>query len=322
MIPLALALGGGLASSLIGSRSARRAGELQAQTAREVAQSQLTAGRESNELVRQMYLSNLGLQAPQIQSGQLATAALTGALGLSPTYGPRPQMGPQTQGGPTYTNAQGQTIDAAGNVVQGMPALGAPDYGVSPEALSAAGQQFQGQLTRTFTPSDLTQDPSYQFRLNEGLRAIQARGAATGMLQTGQGLKDITNYGQEAASQEYQSAYDRFMRNQEALYQRLSGLAGIGSQATGAATGAGASAAQTIGATTTEAARRAGELTTGAAAAQAAGQVGATQAITGGLQGGLSDWMTLQTLNQAREDRLRGYPSPQPTGIPMPRTIG
>jgi hypothetical protein len=48
----------------------------------------------------------------------------------------------------------------------------------------------------------------------------------------------------QSASQEYGSAYDRFMRNQEALYSRLSGLAGIGQQATGAATGAGASAAR------------------------------------------------------------------------------
>ena len=320
MDPLTLGVvGGGLLSSIVGARSARRAGELQAQTAREVAQSQLQAGRESNELVRQMYLSNLGLQAPQIQSGQLATAALTGALGLTPTYAPRPQVGPQAPGMPTYTNAQGQTVDAQGNVVQTMPSLGAPDYGASPEALTTAGQQFAGQLTQTFKPSDITQDPSYQFRLSEGLRAIQARGAATGMLQTGQGLKDIMNFGQQAASQEYQSAYDRFMRNQEALYTRLSGLAGVGQQAAGAATGAGTQAATTMGQTTTTAAQRAGELTTGAAAAQAAGGVGAAQAITGGVRGGLEDWMTLQMLNRMPQSTVG---APQPAGVPLPRTIG
>jgi hypothetical protein len=320
MIPLALAaLGTSAISGIAGSRSARRAGEMQAQAAREAAQAQLTAGRESNELVRQMYLSNLGLQAPQIQSGQLATAALTGALGLTPQYQQQPSMAPQMTGGPMYTNAQGQTVDAQGNVIQAMPSMATGGYGASPEALQQAGGQFAGQLAQTFRPSDLTTDPSYQFRLNEGMRALQARGAATGMLQTGQGLRDISDYAQQSASQEYGSAYDRFMRNQQALYERLSGLAGVGQQATGAATSAGAQAAQTIGATTVGAARGASDYATSGAAAQAAGRVGSTQALAGGLQGGMQDWMTLQYLNRMPTP---GVGAPQAMGIPMPRTIG
>jgi hypothetical protein len=289
----AVAVGGAsLLGGILGSRSARGAAQEQSRAAEVAAQAQLQASRESNQLVRDMYQTNLGLQAPGIRTGQLALSALSSGLGLGPV--------------------QAQQQPGMGG--------GAP-IGATQEELASAGQPFAGRLSETFKPSALTQDPSYQFRLTEGLRAIQARGAATGMLQTGQGLRDISDYGQASASQEYGSAYDRFMRNQEALYSRLSGLAGIGQQATGSATAAGAQAAQNIGQTTVAGTTAASEQLTGAAAARAAGQVGSTQAITGGLRGGASDWMTLQYLN-----RMPGGGStvgaPQPAGLPLPRTIG
>ena len=171
------------------------------------------------------------------------------------------------------------------------------------------GGPYQGQLQKTFAPSDLTLDPSYQFRLDQGLQALRASKAATGTLQTGQGLKDITNYAQGAASQEYQSAYDRFMNNQNTLYNRLSGIAGLGSGAVGQVAGVGAQTAGGMGTNITGAAgqaggyltggaARAGDYSTSAAAARAAGTVGAGNAITGGVNQGLNNYMTLQYLNR------------------------
>jgi hypothetical protein len=290
MLPLALAaFGSGALSSILGSRSASRAADIQAQSAREAAQAQLQAGRESNQLVRDMYQTNLGLQAPGIRTGQLALSALSSGLGLGPVQ------------------AQQQSN------------MGGAPIGATQEELAAAGSPYAGRLTETFKPSDLNRDPSYQFRLNEGLRAIQARGAATGMLQSGQGLRDISDYSQQSASQEYGSAYDRFMRNQEALYSRLSGLAGVGQQATGAATAAGAQTAQNIGQTTVGAQRAASDYSTSGAAARAGGVVGGTQALTGGLQGGVQDWMTLQYLNRMPQTALA---QPQQMGVPLSSSIG
>jgi hypothetical protein len=292
MLPLALAaFGGGALSSILGSRSANRAADIQAQSAREAAQAQLQAGRESNQLVREMYERNLGLQAPGIRTGQMALSALSSGLGLGPSQAQQQQAG-----------------------------MGGAPIGATQEELAASGSPYAGRFTETFKPSDLNLDPSYQFRLNEGLKALQARGAATGMLQTGQGLRDITDYSQQAASQEYGSAYDRFMRNQEALYSRLSGLAGIGQQATGAATGAGAQAAQNIGQTTIGAQRAASDFSTSGAAARAGGIVGGTQALTGGLQGGVQDWMTLQYLN--RMPGVSSVGAPQQMGVPPVSSIG
>jgi hypothetical protein len=175
------------------------------------------------------------------------------------------------------------------------------------------GGPYAGQLQKTFAPSDLTTDPSYQFRLEQGLQALKASKNATGSLQTGQGLKDITNYAQGAASQEYQSAYDRFMNNQNTLYNRLSGIAGLGQNALGTVSGQGQAAAGAAGSNITGAAgqaggymtggaARAGEYGTSAAAARAAGTVGSTNAMTsgftGGLNQGLNNWMSLQYLNK------------------------
>lgn len=85
-------------------------------------------------------------------------------------------------------------------------------------------------------------DPSYQWRLNEGQKALERSAASRGTLNAGGTLKALTRYAQGAASQEYQAAFDRslegFKTNQAARQQRfsnLSGLAGLGYGAAGAA---------------------------------------------------------------------------------------
>lgn len=55
----------------------------------------------------------------------------------------------------------------------------------------------------------LTSDPGYGFRLSQGEQALQGSAAARGTLNTGGTLKDILNYGQSAASQEYSDAFNR-----------------------------------------------------------------------------------------------------------------
>jgi hypothetical protein len=62
------------------------------------------------------------------------------------------------------------------------------------------------------TPEELAANPSYQFRLRGGQQAIDRSAAARGMLRTGGTLKDLAEYGQNFASQEYENAYDRALR--------------------------------------------------------------------------------------------------------------
>ena len=98
----------------------------------------------------------------------------------------------------------------------------------------------------------LEQSPGYQFRLNEGMKALQRSAAARGTLLTGGTLKGLERYAQDYASNEYGTRVNQ-----------LAGLAGIGQTATD----------------------RTGDLLTGQGNAAAAGTVGSANAWQQGLQG-------------------------------------
>ena len=98
--------------------------------------------------------------------------------------------------------------------------------------------------------------PGYQFRLDEGTKALDKSAAARGKLLSGAQLKGVTNYAQNVASSEFGN------------YQnRLANLAGIGQSATGATANAGAAATGNAGALQVSgASARAGGMVAGASA--------------------------------------------------------
>lgn len=103
---------------------------------------------------------------------------------------------------------------ATGGTVTPYPTEGplGPDPFVTPKYEDAPAYQAPRYQQQTFTaPSweDVQKDPGYQFRQREGMGALQAGAAARGMLGTGTFGRDIMNYGQELASQEYQNVYNR-----------------------------------------------------------------------------------------------------------------
>jgi hypothetical protein len=104
-------------------------------------------------------------------------------------------------------------------------------------------------------------DPSYSFRFQEGLKALDRSAAARGGLLSGGALKAAQRYGQEFASNEFGNAYNR-----------LASRAGFGQTAS---TNMGGAAGQ-FGS-------NAGNLMTGAGAARASGYVGGANALSSGL---------------------------------------
>ena len=258
---------------LFGSSSASRAAATQAAAARDQAAAQLQAAREAMGLQREMFGQGLAVQAPYLRSSQTAMAALLGGLGLGDIYN-QPQQ--QIIGGPTPMSS----------------------YGASPEQMRAAAGEFSGRFRERFAPSDIYEDPSYKFRVEQGLRALQARGAATGMLQTGQGLRDITDYGQRLAAEEYQAGFNRFQTEQQREYERLAALAGIGPGVATNIQQAGSQLGGQLAGTLTGGQTAASNLLTSGAAAQAGGIVGGANAISQGLGGGAQNWMTLQALQR------------------------
>jgi hypothetical protein len=81
----------------------------------------------------------------------------------------------------------------------------------------------------------LAQDPSYQFRLNQGLEGVQSSAAAGGGLLSGATLKALNNYAQDQASQEYGNAFNR-----------LYGVSSLGQNAAAQVGNTGTSVAQSI----------------------------------------------------------------------------
>lgn len=125
-------------------------------------------------------------------------------------------------------------------------------------------------------------DPSYQFRLGEGLKAIDRQAAARGGLISGGALKAAQRYGQDYASTEFGNAYNR-----------LASLAGIGQTAT-----------NTMGNAAGQFGVNAGNNMMAGANARASGYVGGANALTSGLSGAANMYQSNQMMNAIQANGL------------------
>lgn len=150
----------------------------------------------------------------------------------------------------------------------------------------SAGTAAGGDYMRDFTAADFQRDPGYQFRMDEGMRGVEASAAARGGALSGGALKDISRFGQDFASGEFSNAYNRFNADRDRRFGRLSQLAGIGQTATGQIANQGANAAANIGNYQTQAGN-----------ARASGYVGAANALNQGI-GTIGNWYQQQAFGQ------------------------
>jgi hypothetical protein len=288
------------------SSSARKAGEVQAGAAEASAQASLQATRETNELQRQMFMQGLLTQAPNLQAGQTAQAALMAGLGLGTPTSSRNMMMPQAQRGTgpggqgPLTAADGSLVNADGTPYQQGANLNAmvPVGATQEELDAAAGTMDPGYFTQEFSNDEFYRDPSYQFRLDEGMRALRAQQASGGNRFGSQSLKDITNFAQGAASQEYGSAYDRYMRNRQTVYDRLSNLAGLSSNTASAVSSAGQGFGANIASNTMAGVGAANQARMGGATATAGGIVGGTNAMVGGINNAANNYWMMDYLKK------------------------
>lgn len=177
---------------------------------------------------------------------------------------------------------QAKSADAATQVQKDMYDQTRKDLDPYREAGSTALGQLMGQMgengyfNQTFNGQDIYDDPSYKFRLNEGLNSIQSGAASQGGLLSGSTLKALNNYGQDFASQEYSNAYNRFNADQTNRYNRLANLVGVGQNAAAQTGNAGLQTGQAIANNTMAGANAsaAGTIASGNAWANAAQQLG------------------------------------------------
>jgi hypothetical protein len=155
--------------------------------------------------------------------------------------------------------AQGEGLTASQPTVTGTPDDGTLNSLVNPD-LGGYGSLAQDWTQKFVAPTDVTEqnDPGYQFRFNQGMKALQATAAARGNLLSGGTAKAAQRYGQDYASNEYGSVYNRalgeyqqnyniFQQNNTNKFNRLAALSGIGQQTASELNSAGQNYANNAG---------------------------------------------------------------------------
>jgi len=128
-------------------------------------------------------------------------------------------------------------MTGAGRGTLGTLASGVMQYGAQDDAeeeLRRSQEQalarlspYEQRFSEGFNPGDLSQDPGYQFRLQEGQKQLEQSLAARGMGQSGAALKAAQEYGQNFANQEYNDAYQRWLSQNQAGANVASGVGDI-----------------------------------------------------------------------------------------------
>jgi hypothetical protein len=109
-------------------------------------------------------------------------------------------------------------------------------------------QTIQERPDFQFTAESFMQmkDPSYDFRMQEGVNALDRSAASRGRLLSGAQDRAVTRYGSDLASQEYGNAFSRAMATDQYNLGKQQSLAGVGQSATNVVSQAGANAASGI----------------------------------------------------------------------------
>ncbi len=138
------------------------------------------------------------------------------------------------------TALQSRMYDTTRNDLSGYRDIGG-------SALGEMNRVGLPEMTRSFTASDFVKDPGYDFRMQEGQKALERSAAARGGLMGGAAGKALSRYGQDYASNEYQNAYNRFGQDRDQRFNKLSSLANMGQSAAAQTSQAGQNYANQAG---------------------------------------------------------------------------
>jgi len=146
---------------------------------------------------------------------------------------------------------------------------------------------FGKYATAEFGADKFKTDPSYAFRMSEGMKALERSAASRGGLLSGATLKGIQRYGQDLASTEYQNAFNRYQAERTGTLNPFQSLAGVAQ-----------SSANTLGQQAGAFGNAMASNIIGAGNAQASGYMGGANAIAGGVGQGINFYQNQQLLNR------------------------
>ena len=239
-----------------------------------------------------------GTQAP---AQNLRTGTLRGNQAFQPDgsymgrYGIDPGAMTLDDAASTWTSAVDRLVDEGGNEVWINPRLEAAQSAQTQYAPVEAQEITDSPLNRRFTVSDFYDDPvtklSMEYGLNEGRKAIDLGAGAAGLRNSGATLKALTKFGTDYAGGQAAGSEGRFKDWQSRIFSNLSGVAGVGQNATNATASAGAGMASGIANTLTGTAGRIGDLYSSMGNARGAASIAGGNAW-GNAFGTIGNWWT------------------------------
>lgn len=272
----------------------------------------------------QAYLPEGAAPTAAAPGGSSATAPASGPASLSAT--PAVGAAPVGSASPMAPSAGG----------------GAPGgYGVeSGDGFGALMQPWEWEFAFPYfqapTGAEVFDDPGYQFRQEQGQKAIERSAAAQGTVLNPATVKALQDYNSGLASQEYGNVYNRrlgeqgrahdqafnayttaynvFNRNQDVPFNRLAAIAGLGQTSAGQLGAAGSAFGANYGNTIMQGTGAQADWLGQGANAQAAGRVGSANAwnnALGNTANGLGQsYYNWQAMNPSRP------PSAPPPNFP------
>lgn len=284
---LGLATAGGAVAQGLAAKSAA---DSQADAAREATDAQLQINRENNELNAPLIgARDNALAALLFEAGIGPQPSTTNALSITENVDPG---GTELQ--PVYYGGGGAEGELRGYEQAAVPG-GTTTYSVGDRQFDtrAAAQDYIDSVPGQFdyTPIDrpdpnldlsasaFEASPGYQFRLDEGNKALERAASARGLRLSGGALKDAMRFGQGMASDEYGA----FVGRQTDQFNRSYGVATDRENALRSLAGLGQQGAQAQIASNTNYANAASQNALNLGAAQAQGAIGIGNAFTGGV---------------------------------------
>jgi hypothetical protein len=270
MSAVATAIVGTAAVGYISSQQASKAQQSAANRATDVA-GQTAADQVA--LQREIFEKQTELQKPFREAGLAGQNRLMQLLGIST----RPTA-------PGADATQEEKDQYAKELADYNALTGATDYGK--------------YATAEFGMDKFKADPSYAFRMSEGMKALERSAAARGGLLSGATLKGIQRYGQDLASTEFTNAFNRYQAERTGTlnpFQALAGTAQSGANVLGQQAGQmGTNISNALGAYGSAAQSN----IIGSGNAQASGYMGGANAIAGGVGQGINFYQNQQLLNR------------------------
>lgn len=284
-------------------------GVLASQAAGKASSAQVKGAKQATDAELEMFYQGRADMAPWREAGKWALGYQQDPVRTGPMLGFYDWMKDQgrTEFKPAQQRWQPQTRDQFD--------MGVPRQVASVDPNQYAYQAYVDdwkQKQGTFTPSDTfregslldkiqkgpgeyTESPGYQFRLGEGVKTMERGAAARGNVLSGAQQKDLTRFGQEYATADF----DNFLRRYYDSLKPLQSMAGVG-QTT-------ASKGAQIG---TNVGRSVGRNYLTAGQARASGYINQANVLSGAVGSGVENYLMYNYLNKqpaGREFSSRQY---------------